>query len=89
MKSVDAFIFSAVGIRNSDFGVFELMWKPLPTRNSSGTVADLPRVMVMVGGGANVTDGAFIPGEFCPGEFCPGNPVPRRPPQAPEPAPLS
>src|SRR6185369_7130634 len=41
------------------------MWKLLPTRNWSGTLADFPRAIVIVSGGASVTDGDFIPGESC------------------------
>src|SRR5512142_619920 len=57
--SVGGSIFRAVAIRNSDLGVFELMWNPGATRNSSVTVVGLARWAVTSGTGAMVTEGAL------------------------------
>src|SRR5579872_3517862 len=57
--SVGRSILSAVGMRNSDLGVFELMWKPEPTRKLSGTLVWVARAAVTVGTGAIETEGDF------------------------------
>src|SRR6266478_5795076 len=59
--SVVASTLSTVGIRNSDFGLLELMWYPLATRNDSGTVAGLPCTTVTTGAGAIFTAGPCGP----------------------------
>src|SRR5579864_2034582 len=61
--SVGASIFSAVGIRNSDFGVLELTWKPRATRKCRLTGPDWPRVTVIGSIGAIETEGAVVPGD--------------------------
>src|SRR6266404_8840384 len=63
--SVVASTLSTVGIRNSDFGLFELMWYPLATRNDSGTVAGLPWTTVTTGAGAIFTAGPCGPRSSC------------------------
>src|SRR5579871_3293294 len=57
--SVGGSIFSAVAIRNSDLGVFELMWKPGATRKSRVTLVCAARSAVTRGTAAIVTDGPF------------------------------
>src|SRR5579872_5336095 len=57
--SVGRSILSAVGIRNSDLGVFELIWNPEATRKLSGTLVCVARATVTVGTGAIDTDGAL------------------------------
>src|ERR1700722_2490923 len=49
--------FKEVGIRNSDFGALELMWKPGFTRKFKSTVVCAARGVVVKGTGAMVTDG--------------------------------
>src|SRR5207245_10306158 len=61
--SVGASIFSAVGIKNSDFGVLELMWKPDATRKCRLTAPPFPRVTVTGSTGAIVTERALLPGD--------------------------
>src|ERR1700741_675297 len=61
--SVGASIFSEVGIRNSDFGVLELTWKPRATRKCRLTDPEWPRVAVIGSIGATETEGALLPGD--------------------------
>src|ERR1700686_5207800 len=63
--SVVASTLSTVGIRNSDFGRFELMWYPLATRNESGTVAGLACTAATTGAGAIFTAGPCGPRSSC------------------------
>src|SRR5262249_3149004 len=62
--SVVASILRAVGIRNSDLGLLELMWYPCATRNRSGTWPDLPWAIVTTAAGAMLTTG-FMVGASC------------------------
>src|ERR1700720_3292098 len=63
--SVVASPLSTVGIRNSDFGLLELMWYPSGTWNESGTVADFPCITLTTGAGDT-----FIAGPCCPNSSC-------------------
>src|SRR6267378_6969581 len=63
--AVVASTLSTVGMRNSDFGLLELMWYPPATRNESGTVAGLPCTTVMTGAGAIFTAGPCGPRSSC------------------------
>src|SRR5579871_1116573 len=61
--SVGASIFSVVGMRNSDFGVLELMWKPRATRKCRLIAPAWPRVTVTGSMGASETEGPLLPGD--------------------------
>src|ERR1700688_2059798 len=63
--SVVASTLRIVGMRNSDFGLFELMWYPLGTRNDSGTGAAFPCVTLMRGAGDIFTAGTCWPKSSC------------------------
>src|SRR5437764_12709715 len=62
MMSVGGLTFSAVGIRNSDFGLLEFTWNPRSTRKWRDTVPGFPRVIDTISGADMVTEGIFFPG---------------------------
>src|SRR5580704_17007522 len=59
MMSVGRSIFREVGIRNSDLGMFELMWNPEATRKFSGTMVCVARSAVTSPTGTIETEGAL------------------------------
>src|SRR5690242_9861978 len=61
MMSVGVSSLSAVGIRYSDLGVFELIWNPGATRKWISTLPDLFWAISGVAMSPTVTEGALCP----------------------------